>query len=250
MSDDDQVILSFNSYLIRTERSTILVDACCGNHKERPSRPAFSNLNTNFLGVLSAAGAKPEDIDYVIFTHLHWDHVGWNTKKVDGEWVPMFPNARYIMARREYEYWDHLFASGVDSDSIHKIHEDAFEDSVRPILRADRAVLVDDDFELESGISLEPFDGHSPGQVVINLRSDGKQGAVTGDVIHHRLQFQYPDLSSIADSDPDRSRVTRNALMEKHANTGTILFPAHFNAPSFGTIETARSGGKYTFSAD
>lgn len=233
LSDDDQIMLSFHSYVLRTGRYTVLVDTCCGNGKERPTRPAFSNLDTDYLGALAAAGCRPEDVDFVMCTHLHWDHVGWNTQRVDGAWVPTFPNARYILARREYEYWDQLFAE--DGDNRHRY---GFDDSVRPIMRAERAVLVDDDHEIDSGVWLEPCHGHSPGHVVINLKSGDEQGVMTGDVIHHRLQLVYPHLSTIADTDPDQSRQSRTALMAKHADTGTRLFPAHFRAPSFGRLAT------------
>ena len=117
LSDSDEIILSFHSYIVKTGRYTILVDTCCGNDKERPSRPAFSHLNTNYLGTLAAAGCQPEDVDFVMCTHLHWDHIGWNTQLVDGEWVPTFPNAKYIMARREYEHWDRLMQ---DPNNMHR----------------------------------------------------------------------------------------------------------------------------------
>ena len=243
LSEADEVILSFHSYVLKTERFTILVDACCGNHKDRPSRPAFSNLNTNFLGTLAASGVRPEEIDFVMCTHLHWDHVGWNTELVDGTWVPTFPNARYIMARKEYEHWDQLFATDAQN-----IHRQGFEDSVLPVMRADQAVLVEDDFEIDTGVWLEPCHGHTPGQVVVNLKSGSDCGVMTGDVIHHRIQLRYPHVSSIADTDPDQARETRTALMARHADTGNILFPAHFNAPSFGRINTARSHSGYDFS--
>ena len=245
VGDDGQMILSFHSYVVKTGRYTILVDSCCGNDKERPARPAFSNLNTDYLATLAAAGCRPEDVDFEMCTHLHWDHIGWNTMRVDGEWVPTFPNARYIMARREYEHWDQLFAGG--SDSMHRL---GFDDSIQPLMRADKAVLVDDDYEIDSGIWLEPCHGHSPGHVVVNLQSGSERGVMTGDVIHHRVQLAYPHLSTIADTDPDQSRVSRTALMAKHADTGNVIFPAHFPAPSFGTLESVEGGASYRFSAD
>ena len=240
VTPDGDMVLSFHSYIVRTGRYTILVDACCGNDKDRPARPAFANLQTNFLGALQAHGCRPEDVDFVMCTHLHWDHVGWNTRLVDGQWVPTFPNARYIMARREYDHWNALFAEGADN-----MHRYGFEDSIQPIMRAERAVLVDDDHEIDTGMWLEPCHGHSPGHVVVNLQSGDGRGVMTGDVIHHRLQLHYPDLSTIADTDPDLARVNRTALMEKHADTGNVLLTAHFLAPSFGALNS-RPGGGYT----
>lgn len=241
LSDSDEIILSFHSYVVKTGRYTILVDTCCGNDKERPSRPAFSHLNSNYLGTLAAAGCRPEDVDFVMCTHLHWDHIGWNTQLVDGEWVPTFPNAKYIMARREYEHWDRLMQ---DPDNMHRF---GFQDSVQPLMRAEQAVLVEDDHEIDNGVWLEPCHGHSPGHVVVNLASGDAKGAMTGDVIHHRVQLVYPKLSTIADSDQSLSRRNRTALMERHADSGSILFPAHFRAPSFGSLRSKIGKDGYDF---
>lgn len=245
LSPDGEVILSFHSYLVRTGRYNILVDACCGNGKDRPHRPAYSNLNTDYLETLEAAGCRPEDIDFVLCTHLHWDHVGWNTQLLNGEWVPTFPNAKYIMSRAEYDYWDAHYAK--DPANVHRV---AFEDSVQPLVRAERAVLVEDSFDFDTGIWLEPCIGHTPGQVVMNLASGGAAGVMTGDVIHHRIQLDEPQLSCLADTDQEMARSSRLALMEKHADTGNILFPAHFPAPTFGSIASKPSGHGFTLSAD
>ncbi|MCB1512263.1 MAG: MBL fold metallo-hydrolase [Hyphomicrobiaceae bacterium] len=239
LTDDDMLVLSFHSFVVRTGRLNILVDACCGNDKERPSRPAFSHMNNDYLGALSRAGLKPEDINVVMCTHLHWDHVGWNTRLIDGQWVPTFPNAQYVMARREYEHWDNVYRSGTENR-----HRFGFEDSVLPIMRAECAVLVDDDHEIDHGIWLEPCHGHTPGNVVLNVESEGKRGVVSGDVIHHMLQLRYPELSPVpADTDSNLSRRTRTAFIEKHAGTGNLLFPGHFPQPSIGSIEPRTGGG-------
>ena len=241
LSDSDEIILSFHSYVVKTGRYTILVDTCCGNDKDRPLRSAFSHLNSNYLGTLAAAGCRPEDVDFVMCTHLHWDHVGWNTQLVDGEWVPTFPNAQYIMARGEYEHWDRLMQ---DTDNMHRF---GFQDSVQPLMRAEQAVLVEDDHEIDNGIWLEPCHGHSPGHVIVNLASGDAKGAMTGDVIHHRVQLVYPELSTIADTDQSLSRRNRTALMERHADSGSILFPAHFRAPSFGSLRSKIGKVGYDF---
>ena len=241
----DEMVLSFHSYVVKTGRYTILVDTCCGNDKDRPSRPAFSNLNTDYLDVLAASGCRPDDVDFVMCTHLHWDHIGWNTRLENGEWVPTFPNAKYIMARREYDYWNAELGDG--STNMHRF---GFQDSVLPLIRAERAVLVDDDYEIDTGVWLEPCHGHSPGHVVINLSSGQDRGVMTGDVIHHRVQLAHPHLSTIADTDPDQARQTRTALMAKHADLGSTLFPAHFLPPSFGKLLAKADGSGYTWSAD
>lgn len=245
LTAEGEIILSFHSYLIRTGNYTILVDSCCGNGKDRPHRPAFSNLDTPYLETLAAAGSKPEDIDFVLCTHLHWDHVGWNTRLVDGEWVPTFPNARYVMSRREYEYWDAYYTKDPGN-----VHRGAFEDSVVPLMRAEKAVLVDDSFEFDTGAWLEPCSGHTPGQVVMNVSSGGKSGVVTGDVIHHRIQLAEPQLTTLADTDREAARRSRLLLLEKHADTGNLIFPAHFPAPSFGAIASKTGGHGFTFEPD
>jgi glyoxylase-like metal-dependent hydrolase (beta-lactamase superfamily II) len=239
ITDDDRLAMSFHCYVLRTGRHTILIDTCCGNHKERPGREMFSRLNTPFMSRLAAAGVKPEQVDYVMCTHLHWDHVGWNTQVIDGRWVPTFPNAKYIMARHEYEHWDGVYSRGDKS-----VHRQGFEDSVLPIKRAEQAVLVDDDFELEKGIWLEPCRGHSPGNIVINLESKGTRGVVTGDVVHHQIQLTFPSMSTMADADRNLARTTRTALIHKHADTGHLILPGHFPTPSIGRIE---SNGTDTF---
>ncbi|NJO24196.1 MAG: MBL fold metallo-hydrolase [Sphingomonadales bacterium] len=185
-----------------------------------------------FLEKLAAAGVRAEQVDYVMCTHLHWDHVGWNTRLIDGRWVPTFPNAKYVMARGEYEHWDGVYSRGEAS-----VHRTAFEDSVLPIRRAEQAVLVEDDFELEKGIWLEPCRGHSPGNVVINLESKGMRAAVTGDVLHHQIQLVFPEMSTMADADKNLARKTRTALIEKHAGTGHLIMPGHFPTPTVGRIE-------------
>jgi len=241
ITDDGRVVMSFHSFVLRTGRHTILIDTCCG--KERPGREQFNKGRLDYLGGLAALGVKPEDVTHVMCTHLHWDHVGWNTRLVDGQWVATFPNARYVMAKREYDYWDGVYAKAKGrSDDIHAL---GFEDSVLPIVRAGKAVLVADDFELDKGISIEPCHGHSPGHVVVNVASGAAKGVLIGDAIHHPMQLLFPDLSSRADFDMNASRVSRRALIEKHADTDTIVLPHHFATPSCGRI--VRAGKAFAF---
>jgi glyoxylase-like metal-dependent hydrolase (beta-lactamase superfamily II) len=234
-------MLSFHSFVIKTKRHTILVDCCCGNDKDRPQRPLFHRLKTGFLDALSAAKVKPEEIDFVMCTHLHWDHVGWNTQLVDGSWHPTFPNAKYIIARKEYEYWDKHYESGADTP-----HAGAFKDSVQPIMRAQQALLVDAGFEVESGISIEACPGHTPGNVVVNVISEGQRGVMTGDVLHHPLQLMFPELTTIADENSTLAVQTRNALINRVADTDTLVMPGHFIDPSIGKIK-ARPEGNFEF---
>lgn len=245
IADDGRVIMSFHSFVLQTGRHTILIDSCCGVDKFRPGRDQFNQGRMDFIGGLAELGIKPEAVTHVMCTHLHWDHVGWNTRLINGQWVPTFPNACYVMAKREYDHWDAVHAKEKGKkDNLHAI---SFEDSILPIMRADRAVLVADDFELDKGIWLEPCHGHSPGHVVVNVQSGAKRGAFIGDVIHHPMQLMFPDLSCRADFDMNASRVSRKALMEKHADTGNIILPQHFATPSSGSI--ARAGNGYRFEA-
>jgi glyoxylase-like metal-dependent hydrolase (beta-lactamase superfamily II) len=237
-----KLVFSFHSFVVKTGRHTILIDSCLGNDKERPSRPQFHRLRSGFIADLARAGVHPEQVDYVLCTHLHWDHVGWNTRLENGRWVPTFPNARYVMARREFEHWQAVQLRG--EDSAHRL---AFEDSVLPVVRTGQAVLVDGDFALDDGLWFEPAPGHTPGNVVIHARSGAARGAFFGDVLHHQFQLLRPEWSTVACSDPAASRQTRERLIEEHAERGTRLLPAHFPAPTVGRIVRRAAGYRYAF---
>jgi glyoxylase-like metal-dependent hydrolase (beta-lactamase superfamily II) len=231
------LIMSFHSFVVQTGAGTLLVDTCVGNHKDRPIIPEWHQQEFPYLERLGQAGLRPEDIDFVCCTHLHADHVGWNTRLDNGRWVPTFPNARYVFAAAEIEFWEqyHLDNPG---DAYYR----PWSDSVLPVLDANRAQLVASDHEIADGIRLQPAPGHTPGNVVIEL-DDGKQRAVmSGDVIHHAVQIERPEWSANFDGDPDAARITRLALLERLADTGTVLLPAHFSGPTAVGI-TSDSGG-------
>jgi glyoxylase-like metal-dependent hydrolase (beta-lactamase superfamily II) len=237
-----KLVFSFHCFVVRTGRHTILIDSCLGNHKNRPSRPQFHQLQTPFVADLARIGIGVGDIDYVMCTHLHWDHVGWNTRLDNGQWVPTFPNARYVMARREFEHWQGEHARGEDSP-----HSLAFEDSVLPVVRAGQSELVDDDYAFEDGLWFESAPGHTPGNVVIHARSRDDRAVFLGDVLHHQFQLMQPDWSTLACTDRELSRRTRLRLIEEYAQDGTRLLPAHFPAPSVGRIVRRAAGYRYTF---
>jgi glyoxylase-like metal-dependent hydrolase (beta-lactamase superfamily II) len=231
------LMMSFHTLVIRTDRNTILVDTCIGNDKERPALPDWHRRSGTFLADLAAAGVPAESIDFVMCTHLHADHVGWNTKLLDGRWVPTFPNAKYIFAKSEAEHWQHVRATSDDA-----VNHRSWDDSVQPILDAGQAILVDNDYEIEPGIHLMPAPGHTPGNVVLHV-SDGKQVAyMVGDTIHHAVQIERPDWSSTFCWDKDISRKTRTKLLGDIADTGALLMPAHFPAPSAVRVLGAASG--------
>jgi glyoxylase-like metal-dependent hydrolase (beta-lactamase superfamily II) len=228
--------MAVQSLLVETPSQRILVDTCLGNDKQGRSVPAWNNLRGPFLTDMTAAGFPPESIDMVLCTHLHVDHVGWNTKLVDGRWVPTFANARYIFGATEYEHWR------THRDSAE--HAAVFDDSVKPIADAGRAELVASDAKLSDEITLIPTPGHSPGHMSIHIASDGAEGLLTGDVAHHPVQMAHLDWSSTADSDPIKSAATRRELFGRFADTPTLVIGGHFNA---GYIK--REGHAFRFDA-
>lgn len=225
-----KAIMSFHSLLLRTGRHTILVDACVGNHKHRPLRPNWHEQTFPWLDNLRAHGVAPEAVDFVMCTHLHADHVGWNTQMTDGRWVPTFPNAKYVFAKREYDYWE------AEHNADATMNHGSFGDSVLPVMDAGQAVLVGDDHAIEDGIWLEPAPGHTPGNIVVRLERNGDRAVLVGDVCHTAAQFAMPSLSSKFCSDPVKSAETRTRLIESVADTDTLFLTAHFPTPTAGRI--------------
>ncbi len=222
--------------VLETPTRRIVVDTGLGNDKQGRSVPMWNNRTTPFLQTLSAAGFPPESIDMVICTHLHVDHVGWNTRLVDGQWVPTFAKARYVFGRTEYQHWrDHSEAADETA---------TFADSVQPIVAAGRADLVASDAAICDEITLIPTPGHSPGHVSLHIRSDGAEALLTGDVAHHPCQMAHLDWSSTVDSDPAQVIATRQALFSRFADTATLVIGGHFDA---GYIK--RDGTAFRFEA-
>jgi glyoxylase-like metal-dependent hydrolase (beta-lactamase superfamily II) len=237
--------LSMHSYLLEVDGLKILIDSCNGNDKTR-SIPLGAMLKTPYIENLAKAGARPEDIDLVLCTHLHCDHVGWNTRLDNGAWVPTFPNARYIFSRRDYEYF---------SVQTHEApHREAFMDSVLPVVEAGLADLVETDFavhkELGDGVWLEDASGHSPGCCVIHAERKGPRALFSGDVFHHPIQLIRPEVPFFADENPQKAVLTRTGLFEKHADTDTIFFPAHFLRTSAGRVRRNGAVFRYEFLQD
>jgi glyoxylase-like metal-dependent hydrolase (beta-lactamase superfamily II) len=244
-----RLYMSFHSYVIRTRHHTILVDACNGNHKSRPSMPAWNDLDTPYLANLAAIGVRPEDIDIVLCTHLHADHVGWNTRLENGHWVPTFPRARYLMARVEYEYLLNQKRSNPDTP----VNRGSFDDSVLPVVEHGCADMVELDHvverELGQDVWLSPACGHTPGHVFVNVGEHGRERAVfTGDVIHHPVQFVDPRIANLADFDPQQAYETRLGLMRRYADTDTLVMTGHFPSPTAGRIVSR--GDRFRFAFD
>lgn len=237
-------MLAFHSYLVRTPQHTILVDTCIGNDKQRGGVAEFHMQKTAWLDNLRAAGVSPEQVNYVMCTHMHSDHVGWNTRLQDGHWVPTFPNARYLFARREFEHRERLHLADPSAGF------GMFSDSVLPVVASGQAVLVDSDYALDDHVQLAPAAGHTPGNVVIQLRSNGASAILSGDVMHHPLQVVYPQWSAQFCEDPQLSARYRQHFVESHADTNTLILPAHFPAPTAGRIRRDGTRWRYEFAAE
>jgi len=232
---------SVHSWVIELDGKTILIDTCCGNHKDR-DLPEVHQLNTDYLGNLRRAGFAPEDIDMVMCTHLHFDHVGWNTKLENGKWVPTFPKARYVFGRRDFEY----FRTDPEGEALHNA---AFIDSIVPVMEAGQGDIVEEDSvahrEIGNGIWLEPAFGHSPGCCTVNAQADGPPGVFWGDVIHHPVQLIRHDLPFAFDTDGATACKVRKSTMERLADTDTLCFPAHFRRTSAGYVK--RDGDAFRY---
>jgi glyoxylase-like metal-dependent hydrolase (beta-lactamase superfamily II) len=239
-----RLIMSVHSYVIRTAHHTILVDTCVGNDKSRPSTPPWHNQRTDFLERLTAAGVPPESVDVVLCTHLHVDHVGWNTRLQDGRWVPTFPNARYLFHKDEYAYWEQRQEPEGGSAGS---GDGCFADSVLPVMEAGQAVLVGGDHAIDDNLWLEPTPGHSPGHVCLNLQAGGGRAVFSGDLMHHPVQCAWPEWNSRFCHDPAQSRATRQRFVDRHADRDVIVLAAHFAKPTAGRI--VGNGGRCRFQA-
>jgi glyoxylase-like metal-dependent hydrolase (beta-lactamase superfamily II) len=232
--------MSMHSYVIELDGLTVLVDACNGDHKPR-SIPDVDRVETPFLANLAALGLTTDDIDLVLCTHLHFDHVGWNTRLDNGRWVPTFANARYLFSRRDFE---HFGAQALEDDNLR-----AFRDSVLPVYEAGKVELVEADIavhrEIGAGIWLEPAFGHSPGNVSVLAQAGGERALFWGDVIHHPVQLIRPELTMSFDGDPPAARDTRLRTLARAADERLLCFPAHFRDPSAGHV--LRDGDAYRY---
>ncbi|MCC6472144.1 MAG: MBL fold metallo-hydrolase [Burkholderiales bacterium] len=240
------IFLSFHTYIVRCEGLTMLVDTCVGNDKDRPSRPNWHRRQGDFLVRCAAAGVKPEDVDIVMCTHLHADHVGWNTRLVNGRWVPTFPNARYLMAEVEYRYLvDKVARAGAEAN------HDCYPDSVLPVVERGQADLVSLSHRVAPGIHTEPAPGHTPGSVLVHLEDSGEHAVCVGDLMHHPLQMADPATPTGYCEDPLAAARRRVDFCGRYADTHTRVLTAHFLAPSAGWIKTgAGEDGAYRFEFD
>ena len=236
LDDKGHFLQSIHTFVLQAPGLTALIDTCVGNDKDRGGRRPFHMMRTTFLEDLRAAGFPPDSIDVVICTHLHVDHVGWNTRLDNGRWVPTFPRARHLFARREWEHW-----SAERAEDTHRI----MADSVTPVLDAGLADLVDMDHRISDELWLEPTPGHTPGHVSVRLRSGDGEAVITGDLMHCPVQVAEPEWGSHFDSDVEEARKTRRAFCERYADSAVTVLGTHFHHPTAGRI--VRHGPTWRF---
>ena len=225
--------VAVQTFLVESEGTKTLVDTCFGNDRDLPYEH-MEPLKTGFLNDLAGLGAPREAVDVVLCTHLHFDHVGWNTMLVDGNWVPTFPNAVYLFGQAEYDHWrDH------DDFNID------LTDNVEPIIAAGLNRFVGTDHRITSEVALRPTPGHTPGHASVMIESGGSRALITGDMIHNPVQVPHPDLAALPDWDTESARRTRRAILDEIVDSGVLLIGTHFAAPTGGYVR--REGGSMRF---
>lgn len=220
-TEEGKLRMAIQSFVVEVGGRRILVDTGLGNDKQGRHIAIWNNLNTPYLYKLTEAGFSPETIDTVFCTHLHVDHVGWNTKLVEGKWVPTFPNAKYLFGQTEYDFWK--------TDSVSEEQRAVFEDSVKPVADAGQAELIPSEYRISEELTTFSTPGHSPGHMSLRIRSEGEEAVLLGDVAHHPVQFEHPDWSSTFDSDPAASARMRETLFDQLAGTRIRIFGGHFD---------------------
>lgn len=224
------------SYVVRTPRHTVVIDTGVGNDKPRDESPIWNMRQGTYLSDLEQAGVTPGDVDFVITTHMHVDHVGWNTRWVGGAWVPTFPRARYLMVGEEWEFWNYERARNHEAAML-------IGDSVAPVVEAGRAVLVDTKHVIDEHLAFEPWPGHTPGHAAVRLRASGGDAVFSGDLMHRVVQVAEPQWNSRFCGDGPRARKSREDFLARYADTGTLVCAAHFPQPGYIVTE----GGERRF---
>ncbi len=235
----NRMVITYQTFVIRTPHHTILVDTCTGEDKGFP--PPMDFPKQPWLDGFRSAGLSFERIDYVFCTHLHIDHCGWNTVLRDGRWVPTFPRAKYVFHKREYTAWEAADKRGENPPG------NVWRYNCEPIVAAGQALLVDDDYVLDDLVSLTPTPGHSPCHCCVNIHSKGQRAVVTGDLMHHALQCREPDWSTVFCWDPALAAQSRRRFLHSVADTDTVILPVHFPSPTAGRIEADGGRFKYHF---
>jgi glyoxylase-like metal-dependent hydrolase (beta-lactamase superfamily II) len=228
----------FQSWILRVDGLTVLVDPCNGNGRSGRPAPLFDGLDTPYLERLEAVGAPADAIDLVFCTHLHYDHCGWNTQLVDGRFVPTFPNARYVFVDAEYARWDPAGA-GHPND----FNGNVFDESVRPVVESGQAMMVSAPHQLSPSLRIESTPGHTAGHAALLLDADGARAWFVGDVVHHPVQVFRPELHLPGCDDLPQAIATRRTVFGRVRDEGSLMFPAHFADPHHGRVAHADGDG-------
>jgi glyoxylase-like metal-dependent hydrolase (beta-lactamase superfamily II) len=226
---EGKMIISFQCFVLSSRGRNVMIDTCIGADREREF-PVFTNMQTTFLEDLAFAGFPRETITDVLCTHLHFDHVGWNTRKINGKWVPTFPQARYYFGRREWAHWKHLR----ETNGYH--HMEHLKDAIDPVMEAGLVELIDPDFQLTDEVSLIPTPGHTPGHVSVLIRSQGQSAVITGDLMHNPIQIAVPATEARFDMDKAQAARTREEFVKRFNDTDTLVIGSHFSDPTSGHI--------------
>lgn len=278
VDENGKMVGTIQAFIVQASGKTIVIDCCVGDGKDRPAFAPYGwhRSQHGFLERLAAAGIAREDVDIVLCTHLHLDHVGWNTMLVEGRWVPTFPRARYLIARREFEHAEHelegspvLEQLGITADELPALLSDpgrlrdgaskltfdqvvhgavdlaarqTWAESILPIVEAGLVDLVEEDHELCTEVTLIATNGHTPGHVSVRIRSESHEALISGDSMHHPVQLAVPELSTISDADPSHAIATRRQLLASLAGSHTLLIGTHFAAPAAGLVKQDGTG--------
>ena len=241
VTPEGRLSVSIHSLVVDTPSAKLVVDTCIGNGRNREPFSIMSNLSTSFLEDMGAAGYPPESINYVLCTHLHLDHVGWNTRLVDGKWVPTFPKASYLMDKKDVALYGTIAAD--HKDAFMQMQRRTFADSVQPVFDAGLAKPVEGPATVCDGVRLVPTPGHTPGHCSVLIESKGEKALITGDFMHHPIQFHDPALSISADDDNNAAIATRRRVFAEYADTPTLIIGTHFAGPTAGKL--VRDGDAY-----
>jgi len=233
-------IMNFQGFVVQAPGLNVMLDTCIGNGRDR-AYDVFRNLNTSFIEDLASLGLAPEDIDLVLCTHLHFDHVGWNTYWDGAQWAPTFPRARYLFGRTEYKAWQEMRAH--EDHGLHDVRHLA--DSVDPIVKRGLATFIDAHHRLSDELWTEPSHGHSPGHVHLCIESRGERGVITGDLMHHPIQTALPGRPARFDMDTTRGQQTRVDFVDRYKDSGVLVIGAHFADPTAGWIRTEGEGTRF-----
>ena len=239
---EGDLMISFQCFVVETPGRRIMIDTCIGNDRWR-EHAIFNDMQTSFLQDLEHAGYPPESIDTVLCTHLHFDHVGWNTRKRNGEWVPTFPNARYLLGRTEWDHWKQVPRDGT-------VHAQHLVDSIQPILDAKLTDFIESDHRVCDEIRLLPTPGHTPGHVSVHIRSQGQEAVITGDMMHHPIQIARPLMPANFCMDKSQACQTRKAFVDRFGGSKVLIIGSHFCDPTVGWIERDKDNWRFRIKED